>query len=298
MTQRPVVATAGRALISLGALVLLFLAYQLWGTGFAESRSQDSLRRQLAAQLHASRPTSPTQVSAMSGAPSTTGVGSTPPRQWPPADGSPEGRVSIPAIGVDQVFVEGTGTAELRRGPGHYTGTPLPGQAGNAALAGHRTTYGAPFNKLDGLRPGDEIMVTTVQGSFHYDVRRSFVVKPSDVWVVAPTPSDQLTLTTCTPRFSASHRLIVQAALVGSPVSAPPGPRRLDGSNQSSSAPKGAWVSLGAWGLAAAAVLVVASRLSRRLRRRWPVYLLLAPAFFAALVMLFASAGALLPDMV
>src|SRR5438309_2367376 len=140
MTQRRVVGTAGRGLLALGALVLLFLAYQLWGTGFAESRSQDSLRRQLAGQLRQSHPGPPTEVSATSGPPSTTGAGRPPPDR-PPANGSPEGVVRIPAIGVDQVFVEGTGTAELHRGPGHYSGTPLPGQPGNAALAGHRTTY-------------------------------------------------------------------------------------------------------------------------------------------------------------
>ncbi len=298
MTQRPVMATAGRALVGLGALVLLFLAYQLWGTAFAESHSQGSLRRQLAAQLQAGRPTSLSQTSARPVPPSTNGVASPPPRNWPPAKGGPEGRVTIPAIGVDQVFVEGTGTAELRRGPGHYTGTPLPGQAGNVALAGHRTTYGAPFNKLDRLHPGDKIMVTTVQGSFQYDVRHSFVVKPSAVWVIGPASSNQLTLTTCTPRFSASRRLIVQASLLGSPTSAPPTSQLSERASQSPPATTGPWVSFGGWGLAAGAIIVVASFLARRLRRRWPVYLLLAPLFFAALAMFFASASALLPDMV
>jgi sortase A len=213
------------------------------------------------------------------------------------ADGSPEGLVRIPAIGVDQVFVEGTGTAELRRGPGHYSGTPMPGQPGNAALAGHRTTYGAPFNQLDRLRPGDPILITTSLGSFRYDVRRSFVVKPSDVWVIAPTPGDQLTLTTCTPRFSASRRLIVQASLVGSPAPAAPisqPPQLAASSGRDSAAP---WVSLGGWGLAAIAVAIVASSIANRRRRRWPVYVLLAPVFLAALAMLFASASAVLPDM-
>ena len=76
----------------------------------------------------------------------------------------------IPAIGVDKIVVEGVSLADLKKGPGHYPETPLPGQEGNAAIAGHRTTYGAPFNRLDELEPGDEITVTTVQGEFTYEV--------------------------------------------------------------------------------------------------------------------------------
>ena len=122
----------------------------------------------------------------------------------------------IPVIGLDQVVVEGTNTPDLQKGPGHYTGTPMPGQAGNAAVAGHRTTYGHPFYNLDGVKVGDPIVFTTLQGIFVYDTTKSFVVSPSDTAVVDAVLGNQLTLTTCNPRFSATTRLVVQATLAHS----------------------------------------------------------------------------------
>jgi sortase A len=113
--------------------------------------------------------------------------------------------------------------------PGHYPATPLPGQLGNAAIAGHRTTYGAPFNRLDELAPGDSIIITTVSGTFHYEVSQApFAVTPKDVQVLDATPTATLTLTTCHPKFSARERLIVKATLnrdrSPQPVKAPPQP--------------------------------------------------------------------------
>ena len=84
----------------------------------------------------------------------------------------------IPKIGVDKIVVEGVGRNDLRKGPGHYPDTPMPGQPGNAAIAGHRTTYGAPFNRIDELEPGDEILVTTLQGPFTYEVTGTEIVTP------------------------------------------------------------------------------------------------------------------------
>jgi sortase A len=130
----------------------------------------------------------------------------------------------IPKIGVDKYVVQGTSDDDLRRGPGHYPGTVLPGQKGNAAIAGHRTTYGAPFFKLNELHVGDLIDVTDLQGRrWVYTVSQPpLVVNPSDVAVLDPTPFAQLTLTTCNPRFSATSRLIVVARLNGQrPVAAP-----------------------------------------------------------------------------
>ena len=128
---------------------------------------------------------------------------------------------------MDKVIVEGTGTTDLRQGPGHYDGTPLPGQIGNAAIAGHRTTYGAPFYNLNELADGDPIVVTTTQGVFTYSVTRSLIVPcgdsncndPADVAVIAPSTTPELTLTTCNPRFSSSSRLVVQATLTSASVS-------------------------------------------------------------------------------
>nr|MBA2529402.1 class E sortase [Euzebyales bacterium] len=114
--------------------------------------------------------------------------------------------------------VEGTSVPALRQGPGHYVGTALPGQLGNFAVAGHRTTYGAPFYHLDDLRSGDEVLVTDRNGRrYTYRVRTQEVVAPGDSWVTGPDPLETgrptLTLTTCNPRFSAAQRLIVFAEL-------------------------------------------------------------------------------------
>ncbi|MGH9125942.1 MAG: sortase [Acidimicrobiales bacterium] len=137
-------------------------------------------------------------------------------------------RLQIPSLGVDVVVVEGTTANALRAGAGHYVGYPLPCTAGNVPIAGHRTTYGKPFTNLDQLKPGDDIILTTPVGTCTYKVDQApFTVLPDDLAVVSmppnPTPPAGtqnggylLTLTTCTPKGSASHRLIVQAAMVPS----------------------------------------------------------------------------------
>lgn len=283
-----VIAGIGRVMIGLGALVLAFVAYQLWGTGLSESHSQDVLRHQLSGR----QSTRPATTSVPEGLPPVTG-GRAPPS--PPPEGSAVGIITIPKLGLDKAIVEGTGTADLRQGPGHYRGTPLPGQPGNASIAGHRTTYGAPFSRLNDLVPGDPVMVTTSQGTFRYDVSRSLVVEPSDVSVVAPTATDELTLTTCTPRYSASHRLIVQASLVGPPTptaTVPAGPSR---ATPTLAGESGSSLPVVAWGLATAAVAVGIWLATRLRRRRWLVYILGAPAFLAALFFLFAAISRVLP---
>src|SRR5207249_8896058 len=129
-----------------GVLILLFVAYQLWGTGLYTSRQQDSLRSQFKQQAHVDQPTTSTTLA--------------PAKQPPPAPSvGAVANIRIPKIGVDKIVVQGVGEADLRKGPGHYPETPMPGEQGNAAIAGHRTTYGAPFNRLDELAPGDEVLV-------------------------------------------------------------------------------------------------------------------------------------------
>jgi sortase A len=125
-------------------------------------------------------------------------------------------RIKIPAIGVDVVVVEGTTASALRAGAGHYPQTPLPCEAGNVGIAGHRTTYGKPFHNLDQLKPGNEIMLQTPVGTCTYKVDKApFVVLPSNTSVVAPTLAPSLTLTTCHPKGSAAKRLVVRATLEG-----------------------------------------------------------------------------------
>ena len=128
-------------------------------------------------------------------------------------EGDPLARIEIPKIGVDKIVVAGVELSDLRKGPGHYPNTALPGQIGNAAIAGHRTTYGAPFFRVDELAVGDEIIVTTVQGTFRYLVTETKIVKPTDFSVLDPTPDATLTLTSCNPRYSSRQRIVVKAKL-------------------------------------------------------------------------------------
>jgi sortase A len=129
-------------------------------------------------------------------------------------------RIKIPAINVDVVVVEGTTASALRAGAGHYPETPLPCEIGNVAIAGHRTTYGRPFNHLDLLKPGDKVTLQTPIGECTYQITTMpFAVSPKDVDVVANTPSQPtLTLTTCHPKGSAAQRLVVKATMVQSSV--------------------------------------------------------------------------------
>ena len=131
-------------------------------------------------------------------------------------EGDPLGRIAIPRIGVAAVFVEGTAAGDLRNGPGHYAGTPLPGERGTVGIAGHRTTYGAWFRKIDKLRPGDTITLTLPYGRFTYRVERTRIVKPTDVWVTQRVSYDRLILSACHPLYSAAKRIVVFARLTKS----------------------------------------------------------------------------------
>jgi sortase A len=212
---RQAVSITGKVLIGAGILVLLFTAYQIWGTSIQEARTQDALRHTLISETNSQEIRHALdEAAALNKLP--TGPPVTAPRTADPAEGEPIGDIRIPVIGVSQVVVEGTNTPDLRKGPGHYIGTPLPGQDGNASVAGHRTTYGHPFYNLDGVKVGDPIVLTTLQGIFVYDATKSFVVSPSDNSVIKNSFANMLTLTTCNPRFSASTRLVVQATLAHS----------------------------------------------------------------------------------
>ncbi len=126
-------------------------------------------------------------------------------------DGDALGRIQIPAIGVSLVFVSAATPPSLRKGPGHYDSTVLPGQRGTVGVAGHRTTYLAPFRKLDRVDGGDEIVLTMPYGRFSYVVEDKLVVRPSRISVLRKGDDDRLVLTTCTPLFSAAKRLVIVA---------------------------------------------------------------------------------------
>jgi sortase A len=127
--------------------------------------------------------------------------------------GDPLGRIRMPSIGVAEVFVEGTDTGDLRRGPGHYPATPLPGQRGTVAIAGHRTTYGAPFHDVDDLRRGDRIELEMPYGRFTYRVERTRIVPPTATEVTDRVGYDRLVLSACHPLYSAAKRIVVFARL-------------------------------------------------------------------------------------
>jgi sortase A len=127
--------------------------------------------------------------------------------------GDPLGRLRLARIGVSAVVVEGTAAADLRSGPGHYPGTPLPGERGTVGVAGHRTTYGAWFRNIDKLRPGDTLELTMPYGRFRYRVERTQIVPPTALWVTQQVSYDRLILSACHPLYSAAKRIVVFARL-------------------------------------------------------------------------------------
>ena len=245
---RWVVGHVGRMLITLGLLMFGFVAYQLWGTAIQEARSQDALKsafeQVLAEQGITPDTIAPAPVTSVA-APTTAVTGSVavstpdsaptpvttinpsgsvqpsaaePVRQELPRieEGAPIAQIKIPTIGVSKVIVAGVSMQDLRKGPGHFPNTPFPGQLGNVAIAGHRTTYGQPFLLLDELKAGDPIEITTILGdSYVYLVTGAEEVGKNDYFIITDSDPTKATLTliTCTPIGTASRRLIIHAEL-------------------------------------------------------------------------------------
>ena len=198
----------GQTLMTLGVVVLLFCVYELYVTGLVTAREQSRLGSDLRERWSepAARPAAgadPVPVSLDLG----------------------EGFavLHIPSLeGYDPwVVVEGTSVEALKNGPGHIPGTALPGELGNVVVSGHRTTYGAPFHRLDELSAGGQVVLETRDGWFTYTVQETSIVTPTSVEVTYPVPGNPtakpdkrlLTLTTCHPKYSARQRLIVRAEL-------------------------------------------------------------------------------------
>lgn len=225
----------GRVLIAVGLLILGFVAFQLWGTGVETSRGQSTLTGDLATEVDAAavsagrveevKPEVKDIVTYLG-----TVDPATAPPMAPPPQGEPVGIISIPRIDLEKVIVEGVSKADLKKGPGHYPGTPLPGNPGNSGIAGHRTTYGAPFNRIDELSPGDEVTISTPQGQFVYEVipapgqttQAWYTVKPNQVEVLDDMGDNRITLTACHPKYSAKERIIVHAVLKSPVATAAP----------------------------------------------------------------------------
>ena len=300
---RRVVRGIGKSLISVGVLILLFVVYQLWGTGLTHDREQKALRSEFARQL-----ATPATTLPASGATPTTGVTSTTVAQAL-SNGDAAAVIAIPKIGLDEVVVEGVGVEELKKGVGHYPDTRMPGEKGNAALAGHRTTYGHPFNRLDELNGGDEISVTTRAGTFKYAVSEKKVVTPDSVEVLDNSPDNRLTLTTCHPKYSAEQRLIIVALLQGPPVNEPVVP---PGTPPTTTTPRPRELAAGldrpglsgggaanrpaiAWAIIAGCIWLAAWAVGRWTGRRWTAYIIGAPIFLVALFVFFENFARLLP---
>lgn len=218
----------GWALIGAGVVVLLYVVYALWFTGFETERAQQQLHERWEREVAEAD-----------------GAGSEPPdpaganeaeERADDRDAAPDGK-GIPSEAVAKLefqrpgsdqrpvadeplfVVEGVNRQALTRGPGHYPDTVGPGEDGNFAVAGHRTTYGAPFFSLEELGQGDKILVTDRSGQQHvYEFAARKIVSPGARWVLAEHPLDRgqatVTLTTCHPRFSAAQRMVVFGELV------------------------------------------------------------------------------------
>jgi sortase A len=128
-------------------------------------------------------------------------------------DGQAIGRIRIPRIDAGYAVVEGTNTADLRKGPGHYPSTTVPGLPGTVAIAGHRTTYLAPFRDVNKLKAGDPVVVDMPYARFTYAVQQVKIVSPDDVGVTRSVGYDRLVLTACHPLYSAAQRIVVFARL-------------------------------------------------------------------------------------
>jgi sortase A len=309
MQAARVIGAIGRVCLTAGILILLFVVYQLWGTGIREAQAQNRLEDEFAEMLDESSPatTATTAPPAPGATPATTAttVGPPPP---PPTEGDAVARIRIPAIGVDKIVVEGVTLSDLKKGPGRYPDSPLPGQPGNAAIAGHRTTYGAPFNRIDELRPGDEILVTTQQGAFRYEMSEQQIVSPSQVEVLDDFGDNRLTLTACHPKYSARQRIVVVAKLVGPAAPAPPPTTPAPGTTEipgdEPERPETIDAGLSGEGASAwpaillgvcCALIWVATWLVGQVWRKWPPYIVGVPLFLFVLFFFFENFSRLLP---
>ncbi|MEY2591441.1 MAG: sortase [Acidimicrobiaceae bacterium] len=310
MTSARVLGAIGRVMITAGVLILLFVVYQLYGTGIRERQAQDRLERRFNTLIQGNGDGSTVGGTASSTTSTTTGPsGPTTSATLPPvtapseglsvAEGDPVGKIDIPKIGLTAYLVEGVAVDDLKEGPGHYPETPFPGQKGNAAVAGHRTTYGAPFASVDELALGDKIVVTTLQGTFTYGVTGSEIVTPDKVEVLNDFGDNRITLTACHPKYDLSHRIIVTGTLEGQPAPTPTLTPEAVAARQTvnldlsgKSAPKLPAI---LYGLVCAAIWLAAWLLAGRWKK-WPSYLVGLPFFLVALFFFFENFSRLLPS--
>ncbi|WP_021597059.1 class E sortase [Actinomadura welshii] len=201
--MRTVIRGMGELCITAGLILMLFVTYELWGTGRYTQGAQDRLGDEMLKNWR-DGPVTTEKVRLGKGL----------------------AMIRVPRFGKGYHFVviEGVGREDLRKGPGHYPGTALPGQVGNFVVSGHRTTYSAPFNRLGELDRGDRILIDTRERQYVYTVTDRRIVKPSATEVTASVPFHPkrrpterlITLTTCHPKYSAAKRMIVFGELAES----------------------------------------------------------------------------------
>ncbi|ASK65452.1 class E sortase [Brachybacterium avium] len=201
----------GELLLTLGALLLLFLVWQLWWTDVVADREQSGILAGLEQEWG--------EVDEQTIAPRQEGP---PPVPETPQDTKVWATMHVPDFDRPQFpLAEGVSLEQVLnvKGAGHYPGTALPGEVGNVAIAGHRNTYGRVFEDIGRLGARDPIVVETADAFYVYEVTETLIVQPEDVEVIAPTPGRpgvdpterMLTLTACHPMFSARERIIVHA---------------------------------------------------------------------------------------
>lgn len=209
----------GELVLTAGVMLLLFVGYTLFWTGVETQQAQDSLKDELFAQWAAPQPG--TGLVPRPGEPAAPGEPAPPGTEVAHVDlGEGIGVIRIPRFGDDYAWavVEGVRTEDLKRGPGHYPGTAMPGEMGNFALAGHRATYGEPFAQVEEFELGDQVVVETATTWYTYTVFNiDFPVEVGATWSIEPSPFDLgaeptrslMTLTTCHPRWASTFRFLV-----------------------------------------------------------------------------------------
>ncbi|MEI8398144.1 MAG: sortase [Ilumatobacteraceae bacterium] len=264
----------GRTMIAAGLLLLSFVAYQLWGTGIAEGRAQNAMATQFVQ-----------------------------PQPALPTFGGLVGRITIPSIGVSKYLVAGVRLKDLERGPGLFPGSPLPGQKGNVAIAGHRTTYGAPFSRIDEIHDKAIITLESRDGTFTYIVNgEPKVIAATDTAVTKTTNAEiaSLTLVSCYPKWTSSQRIIVVATLDSTvtPLLATPFTVNTTIAEQEKDGwfhDPTAWPTVLFFGFALIAIRIIAAIMTRRGRRKIFVYLIAGGIFVPTLFLFFGGLARLLP---
>ena len=264
----------GRTMIAAGLLLLSFVAYQLWGTGIAENRAQTDMATQFVK-----------------------------PQPVQPQFGGLVGRITIPSIGVSKYVVAGVRLKDLERGPGLFPGSPLPGQKGNVAIAGHRTTFGAPFSRINEIQDNEKIVLESRDGTFTYRVNgEPKIISATDVAAAKTIDPNTATLTliSCYPKWTSTQRIIVVATLDSTESPLPPTPfaieevttqQPVDGWFHDPTA----WPTVLFFGLTLIAIRIIAAILTRRGRRKIFIYPIAAGIFVPTLFLFFGGLARLLP---